>query len=306
MAEPRVKAFGVTPADAWHAIEWVPIRTHASLLKRLLVWRRFAANVARVAARFGPFERVFVGHDGTPMRHIVNITNPREVVFLDTGLATAEVARRRLRQHATSQLEMKRRVKEFALGLRLAPIKKVTFFSSLPIDVHPPDLLVHTSFEAIRRNMTSVSSGGETWVLGQNFVAGGMMPADVYSRAIREICERSPAPHVYIAHPREEEARLAAIKRDTGVAIRRLQRPVELELVASGILPRALWGINSTALFSCATIFAGLPVYALRLPMESFVRYAAGAANAYSLLAGPGTGVSVVTAISAGHAAASP
>lgn len=91
----------------------------------------------------------------------------------------------------------------------------------------------------------------EAWVAGQPFVELGMMSRERYRDLVLPFVRRMRGEGlavVYVPHPRESEAAAAGACRDLGVPQRRLEGPIELEVLAGGLAPRAVFSISSSLL----------------------------------------------------------
>jgi hypothetical protein len=91
----------------------------------------------------------------------------------------------------------------------------------------------------------------EAWVAGQPFVELGMMSRERYRDLVAPFVRRMRGESLevlYVPHPRESEAAAAEACGDLGVPQRRLDGPIELEVLASGRAPRAVFSISSTLL----------------------------------------------------------
>lgn len=290
IAEPQVHDLHAFDRVTWQRTHWVDIRTRDARLQRLVHWQKFRRAVDTALAGAGAIDRVFVGHLGAPMCHIINVSRAREVVVLDAGLLTPAIARARRRHRATSLRQVVAAGGRRLMGLRTRPPARVTFFSAYELDVTPPDLVIRHRFDHLRATQTSVSTNDEVWFIGQNFVEGGMMSAARYEAFIAHAGSGLGRVR-YVAHPRESAERLAILARRFDVDITRFESPLEIELLKRQ-WPRLIAGVSSAALHSAALIAgSAVAVRALRVRDADLLRFNDAMPAVYEQLASVGVDI---------------
>jgi hypothetical protein len=127
-------------------------------------------------------------------------------------------------------------------------------------------------------------SGEEVWILGTPMKEKEMMPFDRYLNCLRTIVRSLPGVTVvYIPHRAENGETLERLQAAVPVAVRRLGTAVEFHLARTSVIPRAVCGFFSSALFSVSRLFEGrIDVRAYYIPPEWLGRrHRAGISGAY-------------------------
>ncbi|HEY1097327.1 MAG TPA: hypothetical protein VGF99_00305, partial [Myxococcota bacterium] len=212
-------------------------------------------------------------------------TRAREVVVVDAGLLTPRIAASRRR--ATTLRERVAVGGRRLLGLHTAAPARVTFFTAYDLDVCAPDRVVRHRFEGLRAQRSGHADVDEAWFIGQNFVEGTMMSAERYEAFIAAAIAGRDRVR-YVAHPREEDARLEVLRRRFGVEVTRFVNPIEIELTERP-WPKEIVGVSSAALHSAALIAGdAVAVRALRARDGDLLRFNAGMPDVYNQLASVG------------------
>jgi hypothetical protein len=288
IVEPRVRELGLIDERDWAAVYWMEIRTRQSLVGRLSHWRQFRRAVDEIMQRHGSFGRVFLGQLGEPMSHIAHASRAPECFVLDAGMVTPRFARARARS-STSTPPTPSSVIKGLLGLHVRPPPRVTFFSAYDIETAGEDSVVNHDYARLREYYHSAASAAnETWIIGQNFVEGGMLDRAGYLRHLERACSLAKGKRVYVAHPREQDDHLAVLQSTFDLEIRRFRRPVEIELLA-GPAPNAVVGFCSSALYSIRVLMGrGFPIDAVQIRGAEMQRFGAGVDSCYEALGDAG------------------
>jgi len=290
IAEPRVRDLQAVDRVPWTRQHWLEIRIREAPLRRVLHWQRFRQSIAAIVDDIGPVERIFVGHLGAPMCHVVNVSGAREVIVLDAGLVTEKVAKARPSQLTPSLRTHAVRAARRLLGLQTQPPPRVTFFTSYHLKVDAPDRLMTHRFDQLRSSGVAASASPQTWFIGQNFVEGRLMSPERYEAFVAQAIAGLDNV-TYVAHPRESPERAEVLRRRFGFAVTRFDKPLEIEMLTRP-WPQTIVGISSSALHSAALIAgSAIAVRALRLQESDLLKFVGGLPAAYEQLARVGVDI---------------
>jgi hypothetical protein len=189
------------------------------------------SSIGAFIARHGPFGRIVIG-DLTPgMRFATIGASPADVLVVDDGLAALVVAE-------------ERRNGAGLLHTMLDP-PIVTFFSAYDVVGRPHDRVELNDYRCLRA--TAGNSVNETWVIGQPFIAHGLLDAADYDDILVQMRDDGLVGDVlYVAHPNEDDASAMRAAAVVGGRVVRFEQPVEFEGLARR--PRRVVGTCSSAL----------------------------------------------------------
>ncbi|MVA75965.1 hypothetical protein GC722_08005 [Auraticoccus sp. F435] len=257
---------------------------------RWLEPRRSAWHAGQVAARLLPLvaraRRLVLGD---PFSGLIQTLLPvfpgQTVVVVDDGTATIEFASRMqagepmLRWHvaAPGRGQHRRAVRTTDLLRR----RRLEVFTAMPLDdlglrVRPN----HYRWLRRRHPHPAVLPGAA--LVGSSLVETGVVRGEAYLDAVAGLVQQQGLRR-YLAHRREEEAKLAAVA-SLGVEVQRPDLPLEVEL-ARGPVEELVLSFPSTVLYTLPTVLAGTGVRVAGLDVpESWLVPGPRARDAHSFL----------------------
>ncbi|MFH1143676.1 MAG: hypothetical protein V1774_03945 [Candidatus Eisenbacteria bacterium] len=240
---------------------------------------RLRGGLDRFARRNGPVETLVIGNylrgHKDYIRHLTNVVAHRQLVLVDDGTDTLTVSDQRraaLEQKATAcdtggSRSWKERGRDRWLDFQTREAPALTYFSVYDLELPAADTFVKNDYRALRALAREARRTEEIYFLGQCLVADGYMPAATYRRAMTEVLAHFSTQRItYVAHPRESQGDLEALQ-GLGMEMTRFERPIEYELIVSGLRPQRLAGFFCSALENSRLIFGDdLPVTCFQLP----------------------------------------
>jgi len=218
--------------------------------------RALHRSVRRIISDGGQVKRCFVGNYGADyMLHGANAVAPEQVVLLDDGMSTLQIADARKQRSRGGIRPLKTAAKEWLFRLELDQAESVTYFTVFEFPVPGSDELVRNRLERLRRiwgdGQASTCVGA---FIGQPLIDIGVVSEPVYRRGLRRFggmfdCEDI----LYFAHRRESAASLSHVK-ELGWRVVRPALPVELHIARCGIRPQIIGGFCSSALWNFTTL----------------------------------------------------
>ena len=210
----------------------------------------------------GQAERVMIGEYRSPlMRDFATKLKPRQAVLLDDGVATLGVAQyRQLCAREANPPPYVRKgwkgwVEKNMLRVTGTDLSEITFFTIFSISTSPPDTLIKHDYPQLRNGIPDIKHRNETYFLGSPLVECGYMTEEDYAASLREALEPCDGHTKYIPHRRENDAKVARLASSLDLDVLRLDEPIELVLVGTGILPTRLASFHSTAMATCQALF---------------------------------------------------
>lgn len=173
-------------------------------------------------------------------------------VLLDDGALTETIMARRVAGEASRSW----------LGRRL-DARPLVVFSLYSAPLKPGDVLLPNRLTHVRSLFPGPTRlADEAWIAGQSFVEEGLLSLRAYVALLRRFTRRlagDPIELVYIQHPRETDDSAASVCAELGVRRRRLEAPLELEILERRRMPRKIFSIGSTVLDTLPLLAEGFP-----------------------------------------------
>jgi hypothetical protein len=157
------------------------------------------------------------------------------------------------------------------------PLPAVTFFSAYAkqLKASPSDIVLENDWAWLRSQYRLLpQSSSVVLVIGQGLARVGLVDEEQDLRYARDLVREARELHpsctpLYVAHRGESAEKLRGLRDDCEVV--RFDVPVELVPIQGGVLPAGIVGNYSAALTSLAAIVPkGLPIHAVRLPLDEF------------------------------------
>ena len=237
------------------------------------VWR-----LNKVASLLKEVKYLFLGdYRNIYMRHFANKLIFEEVVLLDDGTATFQIAderKRGIKNQALLSLKkrLKIRIRATLQGLELSELDKVVFFSCYKVSLGKKDTIVENDFNYLRHKSRAVKNVDEVYFIGGPIVEAEIMTEKEYFEHMRKVIEYfKNYKVVYVAHRRENSEKLDRLQNNLGVPVILFDYPIEYQLSMVGPKPSILASFYSSALENCRLIFReSMLVVAFRLMGDNY------------------------------------
>lgn len=254
----QLRAMADLAREVGHPVSWHDLRRGADELVRAL---------ASMASTLQHVERLVLGDAFSGlMQMALTVVRPREVMLVDDGTATLELAqqwgsgqqltrwhtapagrRRGLGVRARDQLTAGGRRR---LGRAGGP---VGLFTSLPVQLAGVDV-VRNDFGWLRERYPAPVLTPGADLVGTSLVETGVVGQQDYLRGVAALAERYGVAR-YLAHRKEGEVKLRAVHR---LGIEVLQPVLPLEILARrGPTPRTMVSFPSTVVHTVPLVLAG-------------------------------------------------
>jgi hypothetical protein len=227
--------------DLFHRADVAPLRW----INRSERMRKIP-HLLRAVSRAALARRVIIGSVNQRPFLLAAAFARDEVVLVDDGALTEAVVARR-----TSGLKSKT-----VLGRRL-DARPLLIFSIYSPETRTRDVVVRNQLAHIRGLYSGpVRCVDEAWIVGQPL--DRWMTFAHYKELIRRFIERVGTERmVYVSHPRESDAAGIKLSAELGLEMRRLDTPLELELLSRREAPRRIFSISSTVLDTLPLLLPG-------------------------------------------------
>lgn len=245
------------------------ITKKVALWKRVWQTRLFSKSffnvrrLNRISKQLGQVRYIFVGYARyIYMKHFINITRHQDVVLLDDGHATIQLAKeRKLGPDQSDYIGHTKRLKLLAKtylqGVQHKEKENVCFFTIYDVSTNKNDRIIRHNFEHIKTNISAIERTAEVYFLGSPLTRLGIITEDEYVKHLQRVKDYFKDRNlVYISHRRETPEHLDEIGRALGIKVIRLDYPVEYQLAIIGPRPEILASFISSALDSCGLIFS--------------------------------------------------
>lgn len=217
-----------------------------------------------LAVNLGFVEYIFIGdYANELMRHFANHLTYKELIVLDDGNATIKYAElRRRKGDIWSQVRFskvfKLRLKRLFLSLDDRPPPVVTFFTVYDIAVECNDRVRKNAYPYFRDMQKKTDSSNEVYFLGSPLVEAEILDDDEFFWHLEQVKEYFSADQlVYVAHRRENQAKLSRIEQECSIPVRHFDLPIEYQVAVEGPRPKLMSAFYSSALENCRMIFGG-------------------------------------------------
>lgn len=154
-------------------------------------------------------------------------------------------------------------------------------FTIFPQYVSNP--IVNNFYEVQRLSNEGVTKKKHV-IVGGKFVDEGICDEHTYNEVIKKITSNLnviDAECIYIPHRGETDLHLARLKKNFTFEIIRLDYPIELLTLETGIYPLSISHVMSTAVFSMRKIYTDVDIYTSRIPASKILLRKESIGNIY-------------------------
>ena len=193
---------------------------------------------------------------------LLPLSRAEHVIVVDDGTATMEfvsllgAGRPLVRWHGTGRVPGRAR----RAARRLAPggAGRIEVFTSLPVPELPGVETTRNGYAWTMARFGPPEVTETVDLLGTSLVETGVVASDAYLACVRELVGRWGVTR-YLAHRREDDAKLAVLAERTGVRVVRPELPLEL-YARTGPIGRTVISFPSTTVHTLPLILAGTGV----------------------------------------------
>lgn len=250
------------PEEPWMRTRWYSLGSDIGWLSRLLgrtPLGRASRTVDHVKMYRGLLPpdahgcRLVVGSlFDRRVRHLANTLEPSELVVVDDGTATLDVARTLRSRPEPPRLAA---LGERALGIRSGYPIEGTLFTVYDVDLPSGWHRRANRYSVLRAQLDEAVPTDETLVVGGPYVDFGWIDRAGYLAHLRRIGAGAGWQVSYVPHRAESDAEVRAIADATGWAVWRPPQALEAALVAARRVPREVVGFYSSFLPNAAVLF---------------------------------------------------
>lgn len=252
---------------------------------RYLHFRRMR-RVANIIKKLKEVNNLFIGHYWLEykyfMRHFANKLKHQTLYLLDDGTDTIDINNKRKLSNipqcgasTTVGTDSERLLKKIENHFRkkywnwnTAEAESVTFFTTYDINVRDGDHIIKNEYNYLRSLISRTTQIDEVYFLGDCLVDDKYMSEGQLIKYLQHAKTYFGNENIkYVPHPRESLKMIERVKEVVGFEIKKIDVPIEVELVLKGPIPKILASFCSSALESCSNIFGN------RIRIVSFYLY---------------------------------
>ena len=229
-------------------------------------WRQYLRrrNLEKTLSRFGSVKRLIAGSliNLGYMCHVVNYVSSSEIIAVDDGTFTLDVAAlRREKGGNINQTPSLGFIKSVKKVLRKRYVewdtqqpRSVRFFTAYDVSFGPEDYVVTNKYEWLRAKVIGSSTNGQIYFLGQPLIEDGYLTEATYFYYLEKITSYLGRENMfYLPHKRESARTVSIVESKLKLPIKRFNEPIEIAI--GNALPSILASFHCSALESCAMIF---------------------------------------------------
>lgn len=223
-------------------------------------------------------KKVFIGeYRSSIFRHIANrYYRTSQVILLDDGSATLEVARMRIAKNVDKHFHTLGKIRQWIdstiLGVKDGEIPKITFFTIYDkLEIPSYDAKRINTYEKLKGEIGYFDSEDIAYFVGVPLVEMDILSLNNYLEYLKEIKndlikDTSIKSIYYVPHRREAESKLTLVS--DLFPIKRFSGPLEIKLIEQRKIPKKIATFYSTFVDNCVRIFGSklqIKVYILKL-----------------------------------------
>lgn len=273
------------PPQPWGRTGWYSYGQDVSWLTRIVGRRTRAARAIRTMDHLRTLKsfipdglsgvRVFVGNvQDRRARHLIHLLEPSEIVLLDDGTATVEIARTLREGDSQGRIEC---FVEYILGLNTKYPRGGVLFTNYNVSVPKKWSVRRNKYHVLRSKMGTREACRESMIVGGPYVELDFMRLDTYLESLETINRFARYSVTYVPHRGETESTIKAVKMRLSCDVWRPPDALEVALVERGCAPAEIFGFYSSFLPNAASLFEGLSTITaveVRFPKSSAQRQA--------------------------------
>lgn len=239
----------------------------------------YVRRLNSISKALGRVDYIFIGYARyVYMKHFVNTIPYNELLLLDDGNATIQLARERREGLLPSEPGLKKRVKlafkHVLQGVKSYEKDALGFFTIYDVSAGEKDYVVKNTYSYIRSQIDSLPMTESVYFLGSPLSETGIIDEWAYIDSLQKVKEYFSGKNIiYVIHRRESKSKLDQICKKLGFKMVLFDYPIEYQLAMIGPRPSLLCSFFSSALDSCGLIFGDkLKIISFELSLDSSPR----------------------------------
>lgn len=236
---------------------------------------KFLSNVKLIKnLKRESFNYVFIGDLGSIQKILISNVKSKKVFLLDDGAKTILI-HKALKDGKEFFKKGFRQLRFNFFGLRTStsqPFNIFTFFNLSNID--GIEIIKH-QFNHLKKlnKFDNKSIENKVFILGQPIVENERVNPYAYEKYLNFIIDKHKDCEIfYLMHRREDKKRLLNYNLCKSINIVESKKPGEFFFVELSYKPKAIYGVNTTLLFSLANIFNDLSINSYKFNNEDILK----------------------------------
>jgi len=237
---------------------------------------KFLKNIKLIKSlKKNSFDNIFIGDIGSIQKIIISNIESNQIFLLDDGAKTILIHKALKEKKDIFKSKGFRKLRFNLLGLKTSTEKMInifTFFNLCKID---NSKIINHNFEKFKKihNLKSKNIKNVIYILGQPLTENNRVKSESYEDYLNLIINKHKDCKIfYLMHRREEKNRLLAYNLTEEISIIESTQPGEFFFANLDYKPKAIYGINTTLLFSLATIFDDLSINSYLFKQEDILK----------------------------------
>lgn len=248
-------------------------------------WQQYLRrrNLEKTIRQFGPVDRLIAGSliNLGYMCHVVNYVPSNEIIAVDDGTFTLDVAKFRSEKIEDNNQapssgyikSIKKLIRERYVEWYTQQPRSIRFFTAYDVSFGPEDNVATNKYDWLKSRITKGNENGQIYFLGQPLIEDGYLDEATYFGYLEKIYLYFGGKSIfYLPHKRESARTVSIVENRLRLPIKRFNEPIEIALALGKTLPSTLASFHCSALESCAKIFGDtFKTAAFYLPPETLL-----------------------------------
>jgi hypothetical protein len=171
-------------------------------------------------------------------------------------------------------IAFKWRIRDELIGYRTVEAEKIIFFTTYNLQLKSGDESITNDYRYLKSLMVCSHVSDEVLFLGQPLVEAGDLDEQSFRRSIEKVRTFfANQKLIYVPHKREQIERVRYIEKEIGLAVRKIDVPIEFQIATGRRRPGMVASFFSSALENCRMIFGpDLNIKYFRIEPDHFLR----------------------------------
>lgn len=226
---------------------------------------KFLNNILMIRKLKGiEYNNIFIGDLGSIQKIIISNLESNKIYLLDDGAKTILI-HKKFKEKKKIFKKSFRQIRFNFFGLKTSTIKTINIFSFFHLDIIKNYEIKKHNFSFFKKQyeMKNKKIENKIFVLGQPLIENCRVKKEAYELYLNYIINQNLNCEInYLMHRREEISVLQSYSLNKELNIIRSTNPGEFFFAELNYKPKAIYGINTTLLFSLVNIFNDLNIYA--------------------------------------------
>jgi len=202
------------------------------------------------------YKYIFTGNIGNTNEAIISNLKNEDIYLIDDGTSTLTYHKTKDHTKVKSKFSI-RKMRYNLFFLKCAPVENVKYFTLFNIDSNKNEIIVKNKFNYLRNNFLNrvKKSTNKVFIIGQS-IAKGYITEDLYIKYIKQIIQDNKDEEiVYYPHRYEDTEKLSSTIKNKNFIVKKVDLPIELELLEQEYYPKKIISFFSAALFTLNKLF---------------------------------------------------